>query len=419
MALPVPSVLPELLMGLASLWAHKLRSLLTMLGMIFGVGAVVAMLSITEGAKQEIIRYIDLLGVNNIIVEANESIDRDTLLAVRELSAGLNFRDFRAIEANTPNITAMSPRKTFTPTSLLPPTDQDLPKLIGVMPNYTEIYSLKLLEGRFFDEEEQERSAPVCVLGETAKVNLLGYGNAVGKYVKANDVWLRVIGVMAPAATAEEDIEGLESDDRNNLIVTPLNSVMRRFEDNNTYLRDEIDGIFIRVDADGDPIETAEIVRAILTATHNDAGDFSITVPAGLLAQRRQQQRIFEIVMICIASISLLVGGIGIMNIMLATVLERTREIGIRRAIGAKQRDIVRQFLIEAVLISMVGGLLGIAAGFASSKIIAAAADMPTVVSMVSIVVAFGVSVAVGLLFGIYPAMQASKLDPIEAIRYE
>ena len=415
----IPSVLPELWMGLASLLGHKLRSLLTMLGMIFGVGAVVAMLSITEGAKEEVIRYIDLLGVNNIIVEANEAVDRDTLLAVRQLSPGLTFRDFRAIDANTPDIQAMSPRKSFSPASVLPPTDQDVPQLIGVLPNYTEIYSLKMLEGRFFDEEDNVRSAPVCVLGEATKVNLLGYGPAVGKYVKINEVWLRVVGVMAPAATADADMEGLEADDRNNMIIAPLNTVMRRFEDNNSYLRDEIDGIFVRVAADGDPIETADVVRAILTATHNDAGDFSITVPAGLLAQRQQQQRIFEIVMICIASISLLVGGIGIMNIMLATVLERTREIGIRRAIGARQRDIVRQFLIEAVLISIVGGLIGIATGFTAAKIIEIAAEMPTVVSVVSIIVAFGVSVAVGLLFGIYPAMQAAKLDPIEAIRYE
>ena len=406
-------------MGLASLLGHKLRSLLTMLGMIFGVGAVVSMLSITEGAKEELIRYIDLLGVNNIIVEASEAVDRDTLLAVRQLSPGLSFRDYRAIDANTPSIDALSPRKSFTPTSVLPPTEQDIPSLIGVLPNYIDIYSIRMLEGRFFDEEENERSAPVCVLGETAKVNLLGYGAAVGRYVKVNEVWLRVIGVMAPAATAEADIEGLEMDDRNNMVIAPLNSVMRRFEDNNSYLRDEIDGIFVRVASDADPIETAEVVRAILTATHNDAGDFSITVPAGLLAQKRQQSRILEIVMICIASISLLVGGIGIMNIMLATVLERTREIGIRRAIGARQRDIVRQFLIEAVLISILGGLLGIAAGFTAGKIIELTAQMPTVVSMVSIVVAFGVSVAVGLLFGIYPAMQAAKLDPIEAIRYE
>ncbi len=415
----IPNILPELFMGLGSLLAHKLRSLLTMLGMIFGVGAVVAMLSITEGAQQEMIRYIDLLGVNNIVVEANESVDRDTLLAVRQISPGLTFRDARAIAANAPNVTYISPRKTFEPTSILPRTEADLPQLLGVLPNYTEIYNLTLLEGRFFEEEENLRSAPVCVLGERAKVNLLGYGVAVGKYVKVNEVWLRVIGVMAPQATAESSVEGLETDDRNNLILAPLNSVMRRFEDNNSYLKDEIDGIFIRVNSDSDPIETSQIVRAILNATHNAASDFSVLVPADLLAQREQQQLVFQVVMICIAGISLLVGGIGIMNIMLATVLERTREIGIRRAIGARQRDIVRQFLIEAVLISILGGVIGIMAGFGGSKMIATIAGWATVVTVLSIVVSFGVSVFIGLLFGIYPAVQAAKLDPIEAIRYE
>jgi len=303
---------------------------------------------------------------------------------------------------------------------VLPKSDQDLPTLIGVLPNYTDIYTISMLEGRFFTEDENVRSAPVCVLGEKAKIGMLGYDAAVGKYVKINDVWLQVIGVMAPQATADSGVEGgVQTDDRNNIVVAPLNSVMRRFEDNNSYLKDEIDGIFLRVDSNADPIETGDVVRAILTASHKEAGDFSVLIPAGLLAQRQQQQFIFEVVMICIAGISLLVGGIGIMNIMLATVLERTREIGIRRAIGARQRDIVRQFLIEAVLISIVGGLIGIAAGFGSSRIIALIAEWPTVVTFTSIAVAFGVSVFIGLLFGIYPAMQAAKLDPIEAIRYE
>ncbi len=412
-------VLPEIQMGLASLFVHKLRSLLTMLGMIFGVGAVVAMLAITAGVEKEMISYIDLLGVNNIIIEAKEAVDRNELQARRQTSPGLTFRDFRAISENVQGIEALTPRKRFKPTKVLPKTAQEPPLLIGVEPNYLQINSLKVVEGRWFNEEDNAKSASVCVLGESAKVNLLGYENAVGKHVKVNDNWLQVVGVLSQQATADSDVEGVEVVNRNNLVIAPLNTVMRRFEDNNSYLKDEIDGIYIKVKSDTDSVETANVVSAILAATHKDAGDFTVTVPAGLLEQRRRTQAIFSIVMICIAGISLLVGGIGIMNIMLATVLERTREIGIRRAIGARQADIVRQFLTEAVLISIMGGLIGIAFGFTLSRIIAAAAGWSTVVTTASIAVAFGVSVGIGLLFGIYPAVQAAKLDPIEAIRYE
>jgi putative ABC transport system permease protein len=411
--------LPEIYMGLSSLLVHKLRSGLTMLGMIFGVGAVVAMLAITAGVEKEMISYIDLLGVNNIIIEAKEAVDRNELQARRQVSPGLTFRDFRAIAENVPGIEALTPRKRFKPGKVLPKTAQEPPLLIGVDPNYLQINSLKVVEGRFFNDNDNANSATVCVLGESAKVNLLGYENAVGKYVKINDVWLQVVGVLAQQATADSDVEGLEVVNRNNLVIAPLNTVMRRFEDNNSYLKDEIDGIYIKVRPNNDSVETANVVGAILSATHKDAGDFTVTVPAGLLEQRRRTQSIFSIVMICIAGISLLVGGIGIMNIMLATVLERTREIGIRRAIGARQADIVRQFLTEAVLISILGGLIGIAFGFTLSKVIAAAAGWSTVVTTSSIAVAFGVSVGIGLLFGIYPAVQAAKLDPIEAIRYE
>jgi putative ABC transport system permease protein len=413
------SYLPELYMGLSSLLVHKLRSLLTMLGMIFGVGAVVAMLSITAGAQKEMMSYIDLLGVNNIIIEAKEAVDRNELQARRAISPGLSFRDFRAVAENVPGIEALTPRKRFKPLKVLPKTAQEAPLLIGVQPNYIQINSLKAVEGRFFNEEDDARSAPVCVLGESAKVNLLGYDNAVGKYVKINDTWLQVIGVLAQQASADTEVEGLEVINRNNLVIAPLNTVMRRFEDNNSYLKDEIDGIYIRVTPQSDSIETAGVVSAILTATHKDAGDFTVTVPAGLLEQRKRTQFIFSVVMICIAGISLLVGGIGIMNIMLATVLERTREIGIRRAIGARQADIVRQFLTEAVMISIIGGLIGIGFGFSLSRIIATLAGWSTVVTASSVFVAFGVSCGIGLLFGIYPAVQAAKLDPIEAIRYE
>jgi putative ABC transport system permease protein len=412
-------ILPELKMGMASLFAHKLRSLLTMLGMIFGVGAVVAMLSITAGAQKEMMAFIDQLGVNNIIIEAREAIDRNELQTVRAISPGLTFRDFRAISENVSGLVAITPRKRFKPQKLLPKTTQEPPQLLGVFPNFVDINSLKLVDGRFFTDDENRGSAPVCVLGESAKVALLGYDKAVGKYVKVNDTWLQVIGVLTPSASAESDVEGVQTDSRNNVILAPLNTVMRRFEDNTSYLKDEIDGIYMKVGTNVDSIEASNVVRAILTATHKDAGDFTVVVPAGLLEQRKQTQMIFSIVMICIAGISLLVGGIGIMNIMLATVLERTREIGIRRAIGARQADIVRQFLTEAVLISIVGGLIGIGFGFSLSKIIASSAGWSTVVTTSSIAIAFGVSVFIGLLFGIYPAVQAAKLDPIEAIRYE
>ena len=416
---PLSGYLPVLTMGLASLLAHKLRSLLTMLGMIFGVGAVVAMLSITAGAEKQMMSFIDQLGMNNIIVEAHEAVDRNELQQIRATSPGLTFRDFRAISENVQGLEAITPRKRFKPQRVLPKTAQDPPQLIGVLPNFVEINSLKLIAGRFFSDEENLRSEPVCVLGESAKLNLLGYDDAIGKYVKINDVWLQVIGVLSPQISTDTDVEGVQALNRNNLVVAPLNTVMRRFEDNTSWLKDEIDGIYMKVLSGTDSVETANVVRAILSATHKDAGDFTVIVPAGLLEERRRTQFIFKVVMICIAGISLLVGGIGIMNIMLATVLERTREIGIRRAIGARQSDIIRQFLMEAVLISIVGGLIGIGFGFTLSRLIATAAGWSTVVTTSSIAIAFGVSVFIGLLFGIYPAVQAARLDPIEAIRYE
>src|SRR5437868_5711988 len=277
---------PELVMGMASLFAHKLRSLLTMLGMIFGVGAVVAMLSITAGAKKEMMSFIDQLGVNNIIVEAREAVDRNELQQIRAVSPGLTFRDFRAISENVQGLEALTPRKRFKPQRVLPKTVQEAPQLIGVLPNFMEINSLKLIAGRFYSEEENRRSEPVCVLGESAKLNLLGYDDAIGKYVKVNDVWLQVIGVLTPQTNSDSDVEGVQALNRNNLVVAPLNTVMRRFEDNTSWLKDEIDGIYMRVTSGTDSVETANVVRAILSATHKEAGDFTVIVQVGSLDER-------------------------------------------------------------------------------------------------------------------------------------
>jgi putative ABC transport system permease protein len=412
--------LPELMLGLENLRAHKLRSLLTMLGMIFGVAAVVAMLSIGAGAQQEVMAFIEQLGVRNLIVEAREAGDGQALQKVRQLSAGLSFKDLRVIQSNLDNITAVTARKRFTPTKLLPrPIGGDMPVIYGVSPSYASIGNLRMASGRFFDEAETTSAAPVAVIGEAAASTLFGADDPVGMYLKVNEQWLQVIGVAGPQLTVQSDVAGLPAQDRNNLVYVPLYSSIFRLEDGQSSRRDEIDGIYMQMKSSADVPGAAALVRGILDVAHRGAGDFTIVSPAELLAEQRRTQRIFEMVMVAIASISLLVGGIGIMNIMLASVLERTREIGVRRAIGARQRDVVRQFLIETTIISLTGGVAGILLGVALSQLIGVLAGWSTIVTTSSIVLAFGVSVAIGIVFGLYPAIRASRLDPVTALHYE
>jgi len=411
--------LPDFRLGLQNLLLHKLRSLLTMLGMIFGVAAVVAMLSIGAGAQQQVMAFIEQLGVRNLIVEAKESVAWDDLQKVRKMSAGLSFQDHRVIRANVAGIASSTARKRFTPSRIIPRPQRDIPVVYGVDPVYQRISSLRVVAGRFFDADENARAAAVCVLGEAAKAGLFPQEEPLGKAVKVNDQWFRVIGVVAPQVSLQSEVAGVPAQDRNNLIYVPLNAAYFRLEDNRSEMKDEIDGIYLQLEPETDSIQTAEVVRGLLNTSHRNAGDFSVIVPAELLAEQKRTQRIFDMVMVAIASISLLVGGIGIMNIMLASILERTREIGVRRAVGARQRDIVRQFLIEAILISFVGGMVGIGFGFGMSGLIAKLAGWTTIVTPTSVALAFMVSVSVGLVFGIYPATKAARLDPVEAIRYE
>jgi putative ABC transport system permease protein len=411
--------LPDLWMGLDNLRAHKLRSLLTMLGMIFGVAAVVAMLSIGAGAQQEVMAFIEQLGVRNLIVEAREAPDSQALQKIRKLSAGLNFQDFRVIQANVDGIAAASARKRFTPSKLVPRPQGDPPLVYGVSPAYTTIANLELVTGRFFDERETAGASPVAVLGEGAAASLFGADDPLGRYVKVNDQWFQVIGVAGPQLTVQTDVAGLPAQDRNNLVYVPLYSAIFRLEDGQSRQKDEIDGIYLQMRPGSDISSSAALLRGLLNVSHRAAGDFTIVSPAELLAEQRRTQRIFEMVMVAIASISLLVGGIGIMNIMLASVMERTREIGIRRAVGAKRRDIVRQFLIETTIISLAGGVLGVIVGVALSQVIGYLAGWSTIVTTSSIVLAFFVSVTIGLVFGLYPAARAARLDPVKALHYE
>jgi putative ABC transport system permease protein len=411
--------LPDFSLGLENLLQHKLRSLLTMLGMIFGVAAVIAMLSIGAGARQQVMAFIEQMGVRNLIVEAREAATWEDMQKVRKISPGLTLQDSRVVQSSVSGVVQSSPRKRFTPGKMIPKPQQDMPVIYGVNPNYRQIASLNVVSGRFFDQQDNGRAAPVAVLGQGARTSLFGQTDAIGQYIKVNEQWFHVIGVVGPQLSAQSGVEAVPTQDLNNLIYVPLSAAMLRLEDSRSEMKDEIDGIYLQLQSAAESVYTADVVRALLNITHRNAGDFSVIVPAELLAQQQRTQRVFDLVMVAIASISLLVGGIGIMNIMLASILERTREIGIRRAVGARQKDVVRQFLIEAVLISLMGGIIGIGFGFGMSRLVAWLAGWSTVTTFSSILLAFLFSVSVGLLFGIYPARKAARLDPVEAIRYE
>ncbi len=401
-----------------SMFTQKTRTFLTALGIIFGVGAVIGMLAIGAGAREESLRFIEQLGVRNILVDSRPATSQEELQQRRRSSPGLTERDVRILTANVAGVNLISPRKSLHPAKVLPRPAHDIPELLAVEPSYAGIHNWRLEEGAFFTPADEEASAAVCVLGEAAKTSLLGYGSAVGRFVKLNDTWLEVIGVLQPQIEQSSD-KGEGGPDANNFVYVPLTTLQYRFVDLGGGLKDELDGVDLQLKPGTDSVESAGVVSAILNSTHHDVQDFSVTIPAALLAQQQRSQTIFTYVMVAIAAISLLVGGIGIMNIVLATVLERTREIGVRRAVGARRSDIVRQFLVESVLISVGGGLLGIAFGYLLSWLIAHAAQWRTIVTTSSILMAFGVSAAVGLVFGIYPAMKASRIDPIEALRYE
>ncbi|MCC6165067.1 MAG: ABC transporter permease [Acidobacteria bacterium] len=410
---------PDVRMGLENLLAHKLRSLLTMLGMICGVAAVVAMLSIGAGAQQQVMAFIENLGVRNLIVEAREATDWQSMQKMRAISPGLTFNDVRLVDANVPEMSAISPRKRFTPTALLPRPARDMPVVFGVAPAYQAIAGLTLSEGRFFDAEEAQAAAPVAVLGDGVADALFPGTTPIDKHVKVNEQWLRIVGVIRPQMAAPRGTSGLPADDRNNLIYVPVWTAILRLEDTTSGFKDEIDGMYVQVHEASTSPAAAQAIRGLLDETHKRSGDYSLVVPAELLAEQQRTQRIFQMVMVAIASISLLVGGIGIMNIMLASVMERTREIGVRRAVGATQAEVVRQFLIEATIISGLGGVLGVVVGVLISRLVAYFAGWTTVITPFSVVLAFTVSVAVGLLFGVYPARKAARLDPVKALHYE
>ncbi len=402
--------------ALSNLGRRKLRSFLTMLGMIFGVGAVIAMLSIGAGAERESLRIIENFGIRNIIIQAKE-FKQEELKQIRTESLGLALRDLEALEAvlkPKPLVSAKRVVKTFQVISDKGRSDS---RVLGVSSTFPTIQNLKLVQGSFFLPFDEEASNQVCVLGMTAKQKLFGFGTVLGERIKINDQWSTVIGVLADANVEKQEFEGVKIQNPNNDIYIPITTSLKKFE--RDTLDNELHEVVVQVADRGDLREQAAAISNLMSTMHRYVDDYSLIVPEKLLEQNQKTQGIFNIVMGAIASISLLVGGIGIMNIMLASVLERTTEIGLRRAIGARKRDIRVQFIAEALGLSLAGGLAGIALGYAISRGVAIYSGWSTIITAASIGLSFGVSSLVGLIFGIYPAVQASNLDPIECLRYE
>jgi putative ABC transport system permease protein len=402
--------------ALVNLGRHKLRSFLTMLGMIFGVGAVIAMLSIGAGAEQESLRTIESFGIRNIIIQAKE-FKEEELKQIRTESLGVSLRDVEALQ------TILKPRPLISASRLIKSYQINSDKarsdsrVLGVSSTYPIIQNLKLLQGSFFLTGDEEANAQVCVLGIVAKQKLFGFGDVLNQQIKVNDVWLTVVGVLGDAVVEKQEFEGVKVQNPNNDIYIPITTAIRKFDTES--VENELNEIVVKI-ADGANIkEQASTINNLMSVMHRYVDDYSIVVPEKLLEQNQRTQGIFNVVMGAIASISLLVGGIGIMNIMLASVLERTNEIGLRRAIGAKKLDIRMQFMAEAIAISLAGGIIGIALGYGISKAVSVFSGWSTIITGVSIALSFGVSSIIGLIFGIYPAIQASNLDPIECLRYE
>jgi len=401
--------------AIGNLASHKLRSLLTMLGMIFGVGAVIAMLSIGAGAERQAMQIIDRMGLRNVMVK---NVDRSEteLNEIRRNSLGISLRDAAVVADAIPGVELTAPQVEVEAYKIMAVGARTDATVLGVSWRYAELSALQLQEGRFIDRLDERQHAQVCVIGPGVRRDLFGVAAALGSHLKVNDTWFEVVGVLRDSGAAAS-FEGVDIGTTASEIYVPVTTAIRKFD--REPLQAPLDEIVVQLDAGTSPQASAVAIRRLLQRIHGGEDDFELVVPEALLDQSRRTQRLFNVVMGCIAGISLLVGGIGITNIMLATVLERTREIGIRRAVGARRSEIRAQFMVEAFAISLLGGVAGVVMGVLIAKVVAASAGWQTVVTLWSAALSTSVSMAAGLVSGIYPASRASQLDPIEALRYE
>ena len=402
--------------GVKGLLLRKLRSLLSTLGIVFGVAAVISMMSIGEGARREAIEQIKLLGTNNIRVKQLQLTGERREKAERQFTRGLTYDDAILIQERFPALLEVAPLK-FVNAEVRFEGRQGIAQVVGTSPEYEAVTNFRAVEGRFITRFDLMDTKNVCILGSEVKQELFGYRDALGATIRVGEAWFTVVGVMEPKVIREGRAAAIKVRNINRDVYIPITTALRRFP----WTRDpsSIEEIAIRVAQAENLFPAARLIKEVLGQKHRGVEDYEVMVPEELLAQAQRTQRIFNIIMGSIAGISLLVGGIGIMNIMLANVSERTREIGIRRAIGATKGDILAQFLIETVLICLAGGTIGILLGFGMAQVITLSARWETGFSLASVLIAFGTSASVGLLFGLSPARRAAQLDPVQALRFE
>jgi len=397
------------------LLARKARTFLTMLGIVFGIAAVIAMNGITEGGKRKQLEQIRQIGMNNIQVRDKELEGARLLRERRRNPTGVNRCDLRALKEYLPEIQALCAWKAVKAELRCGDQVLESEQVLGVEGDFIEVADFYPQSGRFLQAHDNTTFARVCVIGQDV-ARKLGLGaQAVGKWIVIGDESFRVVGVMAAREFGGSDVKDLGITDRNLDIYMPYTS-MRTYFKRDAH-ESEYDVISLRMRRDDGLVATAGYLHKIIARLHNEADDFEVSVPLEKIRQAQQTKEVFNIIIVVIAAISLIVGGIGIMNIMLANVTERTREIGIRRAVGATRKDILNQFVTEAILISAAGGLLGLLAGIAAGKTIEMVFAFPVDFSVTIMVVAIVVSTLVGLIFGIYPAWLAARMDPVEALR--
>ncbi len=416
----------EVKLGINNLLLHKLRSFLTMLGVVFGVGSVIAMLAVGEGAGSEAMRQIRKLGSNNIIISGMKPVEEETATRTGGRFSismyGLLYDDVRRIAESFASVRRVVPVKQIRKEGRLREKSFEL-RVVGTTPAWFQLVVRPVIAGRVLAPQDLVSRANVVVLTETGARKLLAAENTIGQSLRIGGESLEVIGIVKN----EEGIHGgIQTPDRQTDAYIPIDVARERFGDmftkfsSGTQIREmvQLHQIIVEVARIEDVEPVADGIEAMLKRFHKKV-DYQVSVPLALIRQAEATKRTFNIVLGSIAGISLLVGGIGIMNIMLASVTERTREIGIRRAIGANRRQIVTQFLIETVVLSTAGGLVGIGIGVLIPWLITHFAGMPTVVTLYSLALSLGISMAVGIVFGLYPAVRAAKLDPIVALRHE